>query len=51
MHDIIVRPKNKKQSEELHTMLQQMKVKFFISDSEEEDQVLLSAMLDIDDEK
>jgi len=51
MNNIIVRPKNKKQSEELQTMLQQMKVKFFISDSEKEDQGLMTSMLKIDDEK
>lgn len=37
MNDIIVKPKNKKQSEELQTILQQMKVKFYVSDSEKED--------------
>lgn len=50
MNNIIVRPKNKKQSEELQTILQKMKVKFFISDSEKEDQGLMTAMLKIDDE-
>ncbi|MBK9257952.1 MAG: hypothetical protein IPM42_21055 [Saprospiraceae bacterium] len=51
MNDIIVKPKNKKQSEELQTILQQMKVKFYVSDTEKEDQGLMAAMLETDEEK
>jgi sulfopyruvate decarboxylase TPP-binding subunit len=50
MNDIIIRPKNKKQSEELQAVLQDMKVKFFISDTEKEDQALLKAILDVKEE-
>ncbi len=50
MIDIIIRPKNKKQSEELQAVLQGMKVKFFISDTEKEDQALLKAILDVKEE-
>ncbi len=51
MNDIIVKPKNKKQSEELQTILHQMNVKFYISHTEKEDQGLLAAMIEINDEK
>ena len=51
MNEIIVKPKNKKQSEELQALLQQMKIKYFISDTEKEDQGLMAAMLEIDIEK
>jgi len=50
MNNIIVRPKNKKQSEELQTMLQKMKVKFYVSDSVKEDQGLLAAIHEIEAE-
>lgn len=51
MNDIIVRPKNKKQSDELLKLLQQMKIKFDIFDAEREDQGLLGAMLETEEEK
>ena len=50
MNDIIVKPKNKKQSEELQTILETMKVKFYVSDSEKEDQGLLAAIHKIETE-
>lgn len=50
MNDIIVKPKNKKQSEELQTILETMKVKFYVSDSEKEDQGLLAAIHEIETE-
>ncbi|MCB9310774.1 MAG: hypothetical protein H6567_12005 [Lewinellaceae bacterium] len=50
MNDIIVKPKNKKQSEELQTILQQMNVRFYVSDSEKEDLGLLAAIHEIETE-
>ncbi len=50
MNDIIIRPKNKKQSEELQAVLQDIKVKFFVSDTEKVDQALLKAILDVKEE-
>jgi cell fate (sporulation/competence/biofilm development) regulator YlbF (YheA/YmcA/DUF963 family) len=47
MNDNIVRPKNKKQSEELQTALQQMKV---VSDTAKEDVGLLASIHEIETE-
>ena len=51
MNNIIVRPLNKKQSEELQILLKQMKIKFYISDEEREDQGLYVAMMNAADEE
>jgi sulfopyruvate decarboxylase TPP-binding subunit len=50
MNEIIVKPKSKKQSEQLQTILQKIKVKFYVSDTETEDQGLLAAIHEVEAE-
>lgn len=50
MQDIIIRPRNKKEKETIMNMLDQLKVNYILSNPELEDQALLKAMKETEEE-